>query len=142
MKRIMWTLFCFLLSSPGYAQIATLQGDFTHDFTRPKNKSVWIVTKSGNAWDVRLGSDKKSFAAKEVADVDRTVFWKKMLWPAEAAIKASCISFIVDPDVGESIICHVPPSVRDIVDNLKTFKSDFFYFDPVGGLNEIRKKSR
>ena len=132
---------CFLtLSGLAFAAPEPLQGEFTHDATLPPNKAVWIITKNSNAWRVFLPGANETLDAEKVSAAKRKVFWAKLWWPTEAAKNAECLSYKLQT---EAVICYVPRNVREKVDDLKAYASDYFYFDSLLGLQEIRlRKAR
>lgn len=54
MKRLLAVLCLYVLGGSAIADANPLVGSFTHDFTRPKNQSVWTVKKAGLVWQVRV----------------------------------------------------------------------------------------
>lgn len=116
-----------------------LAGQFTHDFTNPANEPVWTVTKAGAEWRVFLHGANTKLPAKEVNESGRRDFWDQMWWPAEAAAGAKCLRFS-----GEwgGLMCYAPHSVRAGIADLAKNKSDYFYFDSMFGLQEIRTKGK
>lgn len=135
-------LALFLLCSvPGLVLDASgpLTGQFTHNFTRPENQSVWTVTKTGITWKVLVHGSNQILRAKEVGEEKKEEFWEKMWWPTEEARNAQCLTF---EDNLERIMCYVPRSSRAELSELSKNASDYFYFDQMGGLMEIRRKSK
>jgi hypothetical protein len=60
-----------------------------------------------------------------------------MRWPAEKANGALCLRIDGQPN---GLMCYVQSSSRARVSDLSKNRSDYFYFDPMGGLMEIRRK--
>jgi hypothetical protein len=139
MNRLL-TVFCLCtLTSHAVAATDFLLGSFTHDFTRPKNQSVWTVKKSGTAWQVIVHDSNETLPARQVGKEGRMQFWEQMWWPADKAKDAQCLR--LEGKLQETI-CYVQSSARTNVGDLSKNKSDYFYFDQMGGLMEIRRKGR
>lgn len=138
MKSVFGALFLFCVSIPLLAAPEPLSGQFTHDFTRPKNASVWTVIKSGAEWRVLVHGAKETVATK-VTEGGRKAFWEKMWWPAEKAKDAECLSL---GDEWQGMMCYVHRDARAEVEELAKKKSDYFYYDQMAGLMEIRHKGK
>lgn len=132
-------LLLFSAASITNAKPEQLAGQFTHDFTSPANKPVWTVTKSEAEWQVFVNGANKKLSAKEASELERRDFWEQMWWPPEKAVGAKCLRF-----GGEwpGMICYAPASVRAGIEDLAKKKIDYFYFDSMMGLREIRLKDK
>lgn len=139
MKRVISVLFLLCVSCPLLAAPEPLSGQFTHDFTRTKNASVWTVKKSGTEWRVFVHGSKGAVPATKVSEAERKAFWEKMWWPAEKAKDAQCLSL---GDEWQGMMCYVHRSARAEVEELAKKKSDYFYYDQMAGLMEIRYKGK
>ncbi len=136
MRRSITLLLLSAVASFANAKPDQLVGQFTHDFTKPANEPVYTVTKSGAKWQVFLHGANKTVPAKETSESERKEFWEQMWWPAERAVGARCLRLGGE---WEGMMCYAPdregaekPAVSK--------KSDYFYFDSMGGLMDIRLK--
>jgi hypothetical protein len=137
MKRLL-AVFCLCaLTGAAYAETDPFVGSFTHDFTRPKNESVWTVKKSGAAWQVLVHGSHETVHARRMSDAERMAFWEQLWWPTEKAKDAQCLR--LEGNL-QGLMCYVQSSTRAEVSDLAKNKSDYFYFDQMGGLMEIRRK--
>ena len=136
MKRLLSVLTLYVLAGSASAETSPLVGSFTHDFTRPSNQSVWTVKKAGAAWQVRLHGGNQTVRARPATDAERAA-WEKMWWPADKAKSAQCLRV---EEQSPGLMCYVHGSTRAGISDLSKNKSDYFYFDPMGGLMEIRRK--
>jgi hypothetical protein len=119
------------------AQADSLMGTFGHRYTQVAQTPVWEVRTSGDRYQlVTLGSAAPPLEAHELSENERRQFWQTMWWPGESSAWARCVGS------ARAVICHVPPRVRDAVGDLKRFRSDYFYFDPLAGLMEAERLSR
>ena len=139
MKRLITVFSLSTVSVPLLAAPQPLVGQFTHDYTRPKNASVWTVKKSGAEWRVLVHGSKGAVLATRVSEAERKAFWEKMWWPAEKAKHAQCLSL---GDAWQGMMCYVQKSNRAGVEKLAKKKSDYFYYDQMAGLMEIRQKGK
>jgi hypothetical protein len=73
--------------------------------------------------------------AKETSEAERRNFYEQMWWPAEKAAGAKCLRFGGD---WPGMLCYALVSDRAGISDLANNKSDYFYFDSMGGLREIR----
>jgi hypothetical protein len=137
MKRLLTVFYLSALAGVACAETNPLAGSFTHNFTRAENQSVWTVKKAGTAWQVRVHGSNETLRARPVSDAERAAFWEQMWWPADKANDAQCLR-IEGPLQG--LMCYVQSSTRADVSDLSKNKSDYFYFDQMGGLMEIRRK--
>ena len=139
MRHSISGLLLFAAASVANATPEPLAGQFTHDFTNPANEPVWTVTKTGTGWKVFLHGANMKLSATEVNETERQDFWEQMWWPAEKAVGAKCLRLS-----GEwaGMMCYAPRSVRAGIQGLAKNKSDYFYFDSMLGLREIRMKGR
>lgn len=137
MKRLL-TAFCLCALAGGVrAGIDPFVGSFTHDFTHIKNDSVWTVKKTGSAWQVRAHGANQTVRARPATDGERAAFWEQMWWPADKANDAQCLRI---EEQSQGMMCYVQGRTRAGISGLSKHKSDYFYFDPMGGLMEIRRK--
>ncbi|MFC5476637.1 hypothetical protein [Massilia suwonensis] len=137
MNRLL-TVFCLWAFAGGVsAGTDPLVGSFTHDFTRIKNDSVWTVKKTGSVWKVRVHGSNEIAGARLVSDSEKAAFWEQMWWPADKAKDAQCLRI---EEQSQGMMCYVRGSTRAGIGGLSKHKSDYFYFDAMGGLMEIRRK--
>ncbi|MFC4931953.1 hypothetical protein [Massilia sp. GCM10023247] len=138
MRNLIFVLL-FAAANVASANSEKLAGQFTHDFTNPANEPVWTVTKSGSRWKVFSHGANKVLRAKEASESERRDFYEQMWWPAEKALGAKCLRISGD---WPGMMCYIPVSERTGIAGLANNKSDYFYFDSMGGLREIRLKRR
>ena len=137
MKRLLAVICLYVLAGSASAETNPLLGSFTHDFTRPSNQSVWTVKKVGTAWQVRVHGANETVRAKRMSDAEKAAFWEQMWWPLEKAKDAQCLR--IEKEL-QGLMCYVHGNSRVTIDALSKNKSDYFYFDSMGGLMEIRRK--
>lgn len=137
MKSLLAVFFLYILTGTAFAETNPLVGRFTHDFTSPKNQSVWTVKRTGNAWQVLVHGSHQTVRARQIGDAERAEFWDQMWWPADKSKDAQCL--LVEAKL-QGMICYVQRSTRSGISDLSSRKSDYFYFDSMGGLMEIRRK--
>jgi hypothetical protein len=137
MKHLLAVFCLYALVGTASASTDPLVGSFTHDFTRVKNDPVWTVKKTGSVWQVRLHGANATVQARPATNAERAAFWEQMWWPADKAKEAQCLRV---EEQSPAMICYVHGSTRAGIDALSKNKSDYFYFDPMGGLMEIRRK--
>ena len=77
--------------------------------------------------------------AKQMDEAGKAAFWEQMWWPADKAKNAQCLS---TEWKWQGIMCYVHRSARAEVSDLAKNGSDYFYFDPLGGLKEIRRTGK
>lgn len=134
MKRWL-AIFCMCaLSGAVEAGTDPFVGSFTHDYTRLKNDPVWTVKKSGATWQVHVHGANETVRARPVSNTERAAFWEQMWWPVDKAGGAQCLH--VDGEF-PGLMCYVQSSTRVQLDALSKNKSDYFYFDSMGGLMEF-----
>ena len=123
MKRSIAVFLLFVATGFANAKPDRLTGEFTHDFTKPANESVWTVTKSGAGWRVFVHGSNKILSAMEASPSERQDFWEQMWWPAEKASGAQCIRFD-----GEwpGMMCYAPADLRAGISDLAKKKVIIF----------------
>jgi len=114
----------------------SLVGQFTHDFTLPENQPVWTVKKTGTTWRVLFHGSNETLLAKQVDEAGKAAFWEQMWWPSDKAKGARCLSI---GGKWQGMMCYVHGKARAEVSDLAQNGSDYFYYDPLGGLKEIRR---
>jgi hypothetical protein len=139
MNRILSVLLLGAITSGVAAGPDPLVGQFTHDFTRPENQPVWTVKKSGTGWRVLFHGANETMVAKQVNNAGKAAFWEQMWWPADKAKDAQCLSI---EGKWQGMMCYVHRNARAGVSDLAQNGSDYFYYDPLGGLKEIRRTRR
>jgi len=137
-RRSIAVFLLFAVTSFANAKPDQLIGQFTHDFTKPANAPVYTVTKSGAKWRVFLHGANKTVSAKEASESERKEFWEQMWWPAEKAIGAHCLRLGGE---WQGLLCYAPGREGTETPVIAK-KSDYFYFDSMGGLMEIRPKKK
>lgn len=138
MGRSIAVLVLFAVTCLANAKPDQLVGQFTHDFIEPANEPVWTVTKTGTKWRVVLHGANKTVSAKEMSESERAEFWEQMWWPAEKAANAQCLR--LDGE-WQGLMCYAPNPEGAATKEIAK-KSDYFYFDSMGGLMEIRLKKK
>jgi hypothetical protein len=145
MKKILITLTLGFVSLTCAAQADLLVGNYGHGYTKKKGEAVWEI-KDGSAQYqlVTLNDEEPPPQSHEFSESERRELWKTMWWPEQSSVSASCIGSISQDVFGNSVrvICHVPPKARAEIGDLKNYKSNYFYRDPVAGLMEIQKLSK
>jgi hypothetical protein len=86
---------------------------------------------------VRVHGSNETARARLVSDSERAAFWEQMWWPAGKANGAQCLRI---EGQSNALMYFVQSKIRAQVSDLSKNKSDYFYFDPTGGLMEIRRK--
>jgi hypothetical protein len=137
MKPMLGVFFLYALGGAASAASDPLVRSFTHDFTRIKNDAVWTVKKTGSTWQVRVHGANETVRARPATNAERAAFWEQMWWPADKAKDAQCLRV---EEQSPGLMCYVHGSTRAGISALSKNKSDYFYFDPMGGLMEIRRK--
>lgn len=137
MKRILIAATFFFASFASSAQPNVLIGRFGHEYTKPKGAAVWDVRTSGDQLQlVTLNAEESNARSHELTEGERRKFWQSLWWPEETSVAARCVGN------SEEVLCHVPPSVRSKINDLVRHRSNYFHFDPIGGLMEIQRASK
>ncbi|RZA34063.1 MAG: hypothetical protein EOP92_17600 [Lysobacteraceae bacterium] len=136
-----------------------LAGRYGHDVSEPAYQPVWEVIHEGGRWQARNVGDDDYSVAYRMSGVGRRAFWEKMGWPLASADTADCVSWgdapasLVDmleeaipvtgaDTYGLALVCHVPPATRAQIDWLRASAEDWFYYDPMAGVMEVRRLPR
>lgn len=115
----------------------TLTGLYGHQFTAQPNAPVWSVRSKGKAYQViSLNADESTPDSHEWSKDERLAFWERMLWPPDTSADAQCVGN------EDEVICFVPSQSRKRIDWLRESKSDYFHYDPMGGVMKINKLPR
>lgn len=149
-------LASFPLARAGDA--ASFAGDYGHDATTSADDVVWRVEAVGAHWRIVRTSDGEAHDAHRLPAPGRTKFWDRMGWPADTATDADCLSWGEKPasledllsdappvaaargdDYGLGLLCHVPPASRSRIGWLAGHAGDWFYYDPVAGVMDVRR---
>jgi len=136
MKRILAVILLSAMTTAVSANPDSVVGQFTHDFTLPKNQPVWTVKKTGTTWQVLFHGSNETLSAKQVDEAGKAAFWEQMWWPSDKAKDAQCLSI---EGKWQGMMCYVHGNARAEVSDLARNGSDYFYYDPLGGLKEIRR---
>ncbi|MES2320291.1 MAG: hypothetical protein V4631_22665 [Pseudomonadota bacterium] len=134
MKKFLAPLLLILAAS-STTQAAPPVGTFGHEFTSSKDEPVWSVEAKGDSYKVLTHGEGKRKSAHTLTPEERKAFWTKMAWVAGSHQDSECIG-----DSAE-LICYVPTKTRQSIPDLQGYASDFFHYDKVGGIMEIRKIS-
>ena len=136
-----------------------LAGRYGHDASEPAYQPVWEVIHEGERWQARNVGDDAYSVAYRMSGVGRRAFWEKMGWPLASADVADCVSWGTAPaslvdmleeitpvtgadTYGLALVCHVPPAARTQIDWLQASTEDWFYYDPMAGVMEVRRLAR
>ena len=131
MKHPLLIFIAALVSLP--AASAPPTGQFGHGYTSKQNDVVWTVRKSSSTYELVTHGDESVAAAHPLTLEERKAFWKKMWWQSDSFSKASCLGN------HSELLCHVPARSRKSDADLKGMQSDFFHYDPVGGVIEAKR---
>lgn len=142
-----------------------LGGRYTHDFTEPSAEPVWQVQRVGTGYGIEYLSNGEREPAWRLDRDGRAAFWDRMMWPAATAQGAECVSWgeaplsLADllelPDdeaasavkpasspaqtPGAGVLCRVEPGTRAQISWLRDNHSDYFFYDPIIGVMEVRR---
>ena len=136
MKNMLAVLLLSAMTTGVSANSNSLVGQFTHDFTLPENLPVWTVKKTGTTWRVLFHGSNETSLAKPVDKAGKAAFWEQMWWPSGKAKDAQCLSI---KGKWHGMLCYADGNARAQVSDLARNGSDYFYYDQLGGLKEIRR---
>jgi len=133
-------------------------GDYGHGATHDANDVVWRVQDMGDGWRLTSTGDGKVVDAHRLGERGRAAFWSRMAWPVDSSRDAECLTWGRKPaslddlladappapappgdDYGEGVLCHVPSTARARIDWLAGNTSDWFYYDTVAGVMDVRR---
>lgn len=107
---------------------AALFGNFGHAYTGQPGTPVWTLRPAAAGASLLQHGDASSLTMQVMTAAQRERFWEKMWWPVATAASAHCL-------IGrETVVCRVATVDRRKIDGLSAAPSDFFYYDPVGGI--------
>jgi len=153
-------LTCLLALSPAAwaSEPAPFAGDYGHDVTREADEVVWRVQQADTGWRLISTGDGEVIDAHRLGPRGREAFWTRMGWPVDSSNDADCLTWGKKPaslddlfadappapaapgdDYGLGVLCHVPSATRARIDWLAGNASDWFYYDPVAGVMDIRR---
>ncbi len=157
------SIWVILLLAPVCAQAAEadpLSGRYGHDASEPAYQAVWEVSRQGQDWQARNLTDELASTAYRLSPAGRQAFWEKMDWPSHTAATADCVTWgeaapslldllqesqadaepkaAVDV-VGGALVCHVPAEARKQIGWLQDSSEDWFYYDAMAGVMEVRR---
>nr|WP_298134124.1 hypothetical protein [uncultured Pseudoxanthomonas sp.] len=154
------SLLSLLLLAPTTqaAPPAPFTGQYGHGATADRDEVVWIVQGEAPSWRLTRTTDEEQVDAQRMGARGREAFWTRMDWPADSSTDADCLTWGEKPaslqdlladtppapvatgdDYGLGVLCHVPASARARIDWLAANASDWFYYDPVAGVMEVRR---
>lgn len=165
--RIGASMWALLSLAPGCAMAAEadlLSGRYGHDASEPAYQAVWEISRQDQAWQARNLTDAAASTAYRLSPVGRRAFWEKMDWPSQTADTADCVTWgeatrslqdmlvdlLQEPQadakpktgadvVGAAVVCHVPAEARKQIGWLQDSREDWFYYDPMAGVMEVRR---
>ena len=156
----MWVLLSLVPVCGQAAEADLLSGRYGHDASEPAYQAVWEVSRQGEIWQARNLSERTAATAYQLSSVGRRAFWEKMDWPSHAADTADCVTWgeaapslqellqETQADggpkagadvVGDALVCHVPAEARKQIGWLQDNREDWFYYDSVAGVMEVRR---
>ena len=146
---------CPLASASGPLSFA---GDYGHGATHAADEVVWRVQDADTGWRLTSTGDGEVVDAHRLGPRGRAAFWARMGWPVDSSDAADCLTWGGKPaslddlladappaaaapgdDYGEGVLCHVPPAQRARIDWLAGNGSDWFYYDTMAGVMELRR---
>lgn len=150
-------LFCIPCAFADAGEPPAFAGRYGHDATALPDDVVWIVQQAGDRWRVMQVGDGSTSDAHRLQRRGRDAFWARMDWPEGTGTDADCLSWGEKPgslqdllseappapsapgeDYGHALLCHVPQPSRARIAWLADNTSDWFYYDPVFGVIEVR----
>ena len=162
----MWVLLSFAPGCALAAEADLLSGRYGHDASEPAYQAVWEVSRQDQGWLARSLSDGAASTAYRLSPAGRRAFWEKMYWPSQTADTADCVTWgeaarslqdmlvdlLQEPQadarpktgadvVGTVVVCHVPAEARKQIGWLQDRREDWFYYDFLTGLMEVRRLS-
>lgn len=153
-------LACLLALSPlaGAGEPVSFAGDYGHGATHDANEVVWRVQDAEAGWRLTSTGDGEVVDARRLGPRGRAAFWTRMGWPVDSSDGADCLTWGEKPaslddlladtpptpaapgdDYGLGVLCHVPPTQRARIDWLAGNGSDWFYYDTMAGVMELRR---
>ncbi|UXY14559.1 hypothetical protein N8I74_14700 [Chitiniphilus purpureus] len=137
MRSIASRVVAAILIAPVLALADPPLGVFGHQFTEREGEPVWTIEQeSADVFTLFVHGDSLGWRLDRLDSDEIKSFWRKMGWPQGAVHHASCIGD------GESVFCHMPANARRRIPWLAENKSDYFYYDTMAGVMEIRLIAR
>ena len=156
----LFRFLCLIALSPlaSAGEPRSFAGDYGHDATHDADEVVWRVQEAGDAWRLTSTGDGEVVDAHRLGERGRVAFWTRMGWPVDSSQDADCLSWGEKPasledlfadapasrtatgdDYGLGVLCHVPSPARARIDWLSGNGSDWFYYDAMLGVMEVRR---
>ncbi|MCH6483282.1 hypothetical protein MMG85_06840 [Pseudoxanthomonas sp. LH2527] len=154
------SLLFLLLLAPSAQAVppAPFAGQYGHGATADSDEVVWSVQGEAPSWRLTRTADDEQVDAQRMRARGREAFWTRMDWPVDSSTDADCLTWGEKPaslqdlladtppaplaagdDYGLGVLCHVPAPARSRIDWLAGNASDWFYYDPVAGVMEVRR---
>lgn len=130
MNKLIFLGIALLSSGLGLAAEVdpALFGNFGHPYTGRPGTPVWSIRPAPSGARLFQHGDASSLAMQVMSAAQREGFWESMWWPVATAASAHCL-------VGRAtVVCRVATAERRKIDDLNEAPSDFFHYDPVGGV--------
>lgn len=138
------------------AEVDLLSGQYGHGASEPAYTPVWEVRQVADGWQARNLQEPVASTATRLSLEGRRAFWEKMAWPVASADTADCVTWgeappslgdwLEDKPVtaiagtfGNALVCHVPAAARTQIGWLQGSPEDWFYYDPMAGVMEVRQ---
>lgn len=156
----MWALLSLVPVCGQAAEADLLSGRYGHDASEPAYQAVWEVSRQGENWQARNLTEQAASTAYRLSPAGRRAFWERMDWPSHTADTADCVTWgeaepslsdllqespaDADPKttedvVGGALVCHVPAEARKQIGWLQDSGEDWFYYDAMAGVMEVRR---
>lgn len=156
-----WSLLLLSLQAPSLsaAEHDQFSGHYGHHASDPVYQPVWQIEREGDGWQASTLADGEHSPAQELPAEGRRAFWEKMGWPPGTSAAADCITWGEAPPslldaldsleagaapapaaaYGNALLCHVSADTRANIDWLAGNADDWFYYDPIVGVMEVRR---
>jgi hypothetical protein len=165
MRVLLWTatLALMLAATQALPAESALVGRYGHDSTEPAAAPVFQVERVGDGYWLEYLAVGERETAWLLDNDGRAAFWDRMTWPAATAQDAECLSwgeasptlsdfleFATDAaspaeptpalakTFGAGVLCRVAPAARAKISWLSDYRSDYFFYDTMGGVMEVR----
>lgn len=131
--RKLLLIACLVTPALAAAQVAQVLGDYTHEFTKDK-RPVFSVKMAGEK--IRLEyNDKTHSEVVLLTKQERKDVWDALGFNSKTGSyeHAECVG------AANEYICYLPKISRTQMSYFDDWKTDYFHYDKVLGVTEIRK---